>query len=89
MLCYMLLCCMIYLLYGIILQNTILVQNQAFKTSSEKLLIDAQELLVDQQKLTEVNTTTKVLREGELLAAQELKTVLQTLRKEILEESKK
>lgn len=59
---------------GTELQQTSLVEKQVAKTTAEELLIDAQELLVDQQKLTEVNTTTKVLREGELLAAQELKT---------------
>lgn len=51
----------------------LLVDEQAAKTTAETALIADQEALVTQQASTEVQNTTKVQREGELLQAQELK----------------
>lgn len=56
---------------GTELQQTSLVEKQVDKTLSEQLLVDAQELLVDQQKLTEVQETAKRTAEVSLLADQE------------------
>ena len=51
-----------------------LVAAQKLKVDKEAILIESQELLVDQQKLTEVEETAKRTAEKDLLLAQELKT---------------
>ena len=56
---------------GTELAQTELLKAQELKTDSEKALIDAQELLIDQQKLTEVQETAKRAAEVSLLADQE------------------